>query len=206
MARSSRPFLPRRQAGVRDIAIEPLLLVLLRAVRGDHQVADLGVECRGAWPGRIDHATSVLPADGEVDLHRRVLAMSPASGMVMVKLRGGGHLIPSIAQRPPSSGRTRAVTAASPSEAGQARDRPGETVVVVLAGDPPRQVRELDRRPEQAGKPVLQLLLKRLRLRRTDVVGACAARQKKQQAERNDNGTGARPGPPRLGLHGNFTA
>ena len=114
MVRSSRPFCGRRQAGVREIAIEALLLALFRAVRGHHQVADLGVERRRGGEARIDHATRVLLTDAEFDLHRRAVAGSPASGMVMVKLPDGGIFIASIDQRPPSSGRTLAVVATSP--------------------------------------------------------------------------------------------
>src|SRR5215472_13388614 len=57
--------------------------------------------------------------------------------------------------------------------------------MVMLTGDAPRQLRQLDRRPEQAGEPVLQLLIECLRLRRTDVVGPGAVWREEQQAQRN---------------------
>jgi hypothetical protein len=55
----------------------------------------------------------------------------------------------------------------------------------MFAGNPPWQFRQLDARSEQPGEPVLQLLLQRLRLVRTDVIGAGTAWQEKQQAERS---------------------
>ena len=107
--------LHRLQTGIRDIAIDELLLVLLRAVGGDGQVAEIDMERRRADQRRIDFAAR-SPAGRRVSaaFSGPLVAMSPVSGIVIVKLAESGSLIPSIAQRSPSSGRTEAVTAASP--------------------------------------------------------------------------------------------
>ena len=53
--------LGRRQGGVRDIAIEALLLALLRAGRGHHQVAELGCAAWMRWRTR-DRSRHACPA------------------------------------------------------------------------------------------------------------------------------------------------
>ncbi len=68
------PVLGWRQRGVREIAIEALLLSLLRVIRGQHDVAELGVERRCSGQRRIDHTVGVLPADAEIELHRHARA------------------------------------------------------------------------------------------------------------------------------------
>ena len=112
-----------------------------------------------------------------------LLPASPASGRAMVRVPEGGIVTSSIDQRPPSSGLTFAVIAASP--AGLASPGIGQAiaVVVMLACNPPWQVRQRHRRPQQAGEPVLQLLLQSLRLCGTYVIGSRGAREQEQQAE-----------------------
>ena len=81
---SSRPWqvqpsvLRRLQAGIRDIAIDALLLVLLRAVGGDGQVAEIDVERRCGWPApdRSSPRVSCRPTR-EPTFNGPLVAMSP---------------------------------------------------------------------------------------------------------------------------------
>ena len=137
--------LGRRQGGVRDIAIEALLLALLRAGRGHHQVAELACSVDAlANPGSITPCVSCRPMLNRKSIDA-ALPSSPASGMVIVK-------VPTAAA---STGRS--TTGRHPAAAdspwprprrpdGQAGDRPGDDVTVVLAGDPPWRFRQLGAR------------------------------------------------------------